>query len=306
MALFDKKRILVATDFSESSKVALNICISAFKCMKTKLYILHAIEKLPHDYRHSLFRTAYSDVKQRLEENAINKINAMLPNDMQGANNATPIVRYGKPFVEVIKAAKEIEADIIVIASHRMKGMGHVISSSVSEKVVRKAHCPVFVIKKEEFTGFQRIIVPIDFSDCSRIALEYAIAIAKAHNGKLTILHVYDEAFFEPYIRAANSQEEADEIVRKIEEINENNYNEFLKKVDLTGVEYEKLLKEGVPSNEIVGIARQQDAQLIVMGTHGRSGLKHILIGSDAEEVVREAPCNIIVVKPEKFDFVMP
>ncbi len=306
MSLFVHKRILVATDFSECSRVALDICISASKCMKTKLYILHTIEKFPHDYRHLLSSTTHSNMKQKLEEEAMNKIKAMLPEELLGSEDIVPIIRFGKPLSEVIQFAKEKDVDIIAIGTHGRAGVDRIILGSVAERVVRKAHCPVMVVRSRKYIGFKRIIVPIDFSDCSRIALEYAAATARAHRSKLTILHVYEESFIEPYVRAANTEEEAQEIIRGIEQVNEGKYDEFLKKIDLGGVEYDKLLRKGIPSNEIVETAREQQAQLIVVGTHGRSGIKHMLIGSDAEEVVRNAPCDIVVVKPEKFSFSMP
>ncbi|MFQ5715121.1 MAG: universal stress protein [Candidatus Scalinduaceae bacterium] len=305
MSLFVHKRILIATDFSECSKVALDICISAYKCMKTKLYVLHTIEKLPHDYTHLLSSTTHSNMKQKLEEEAMNKIKAMLPEELLGSEDIVPIVRFGKPFLEIIKVAKEEDVDIIAIGTHGRAGVDRVILGSVAERVARKAHCPVMVVRSEKYIGFKRIIVPIDFSDCSRMALEYAAATARAHRSKLTILHVFEESFIEPYVRAANSEEEAQEIVRRIEQVNESKYVEFLMKIDLGGVEYDRLLRKGIPSNEIVETAREQQAQLIVVGTHGRSGIKHMLIGSDAEEVVRNSPCDIIVVKPEKFTFPM-
>ncbi|KKK66103.1 hypothetical protein LCGC14_2967460 [marine sediment metagenome] len=306
MSLFVHKRILVATDFSECSRVALDICISASKCMKTKLYILHTIEKFPHDYRHLLSSTTHSNMKQKLEEEAVNKIKAILPEELLGSEDIVPIIRFGKPFLEVIQVAKEKDVDIIAIGTHGRAGVDRIILGSVAERVVRKAHCPVMVVRSRKYIGFKRIIVPIDFSDCSRIALEYAAATARAHRSKLTILHVYEESFIEPYVRAANTEEEAQEIIRGIEQVNEGKYDEFLKKIDLGGVEYDKLLRKGIPSNEIVETAREQQAQLIVVGTHGRSGIKHMLIGSDAEEVVRNAPCDIVVVKPEKSSFSMP
>jgi nucleotide-binding universal stress UspA family protein len=244
-------------------------------------------------------------MKQKLEEEAVNKIKAILPEELLGSEDIVPIIRFGKPFLEIIKVAKEEDVDLMAIGTHGRAGVDRVILGSVAERVVRKAHCPVMVVRSKKYIGFKRIIVPIDFSDCSRKALEYAAATARAHRSKLTILHVYEESFIEPYVRAANTEEEAQEIVRGIEQVNEGKYDDFLKKIDLSGVEYDKLLRKGIPSNEIVETAREQQAQLIVVGTHGRSGIKHMLIGSDAEEVVRNAPCDIVVVKPEKFTFPM-
>ncbi|ODS31676.1 MAG: universal stress protein [Candidatus Scalindua rubra] len=306
MSLFVHKRILIATDFSEFSKVALDICLGVSRCMKTKLYVLHTIEKFPHDYRHLLSSAVHADMKQKLEEEAVEKIKAMIPGELLESEDIVPIVRFGKPFLEIIKVAREENVDLLAVGTHGRAGVDRVILGSVAERIVRKAGCPVMVIRGKKYVGFKRIIVPIDLSDCSRKALEYAAATARAHSSKLTILHVYEESFVEPYVNAANSEEEADEIMKEIERVNETKYDEFLKTVDLSGVEYEKLLKKGIPETDIVEIAMEQQANLIVMGTHGRSGIKHILIGSTAEEVVRTVHCDIVIVKPEKFSFSMP
>ena len=306
MSQFPNKCILTATDFSEYSKVALDICLGVSRCMKTKLYVLHTIEKFPHDYRHLLSRAAHADTKQKLEEEAVRKISAMIPAELLESGDVIPIVRFGKPFLEIIQVAKEKKVDLLAVGTRGRAGMHRIILGSVAERIVRKADCPVMVIRGRKDVGFKRIIVPIDLSDCSRIALEYAVATARAHSSKLTILHVYEGSYVEPYIKAANSEEEADEIMKEIERVNETKYDEFLTTVDLSGVEYEKLLKKGIPETDIVETAMEQQANLIVMGTHGRSGIKHILIGSTAEEVVRTVHCDIIIVKPEKLSFSMP
>ncbi len=306
MSQFPNKRILAATDFSEYSKVALDICLGVSRCMKTKLYVLHTIEKIPQDYRHLPSGTALADKKRKLEDDAIDKIKAMIPVETMEKGSIVPLVRFGKPFLETMQVVKENNVDLLVIGTHGRAGVDRVMLGSVAERIVRKAGCPVMVIKGIKYTGFKRIIVPIDFSDCSRKALEYAIATARAHNSRLTILHVYEKSFVEPYVNAANSEEKADEIMKEIERVNETKYDEFLKTVDLNGVEYEKLLKKGIAETDIVEIAMEQQANLIVMGTHGRSGIKHILIGNTAEEVVRTVHCDIIIVKPEKFSFSMP
>ena len=305
MSQFANKCVLVATDFSEYSKVALDICLGVSKCMKTKLYVLHTIEKFPHDYKHLLSSARHTNMKQKLEEEAMEKIKEMIPGELLEKEDIVPVVRFGKPFIEIIQIAKEKKVDLLAVGTHGRAGVDRVILGSVAERIVRKAGCSVMVIRGKKYVGFKRIIVPIDFSDCSKRALEYAAATARAHSSKLTILHVFEESFVKPYVNAANSEEEANEIIKEIERVNDSKYDEFLKTIGLEGVDYEKLLIKGIPETEIVEIAMEQQANLIVMGTHGRSGIKHLLIGSTAEEVVRTVHCDIIIVKPEKFSFSM-
>lgn len=303
MSQFPNKTILAATDFSEYSKTAINICLGVYRCMKTKLCILHTIERIPHKPRHLSSCTAPEDMKQKLEKETVDKIKAMIPEGIREKSDIIPMVRFGKPYNEILQVAKEENVDLLVIGTHGRAGVDRVLMGSVAEKIVRKAHCPVMVIKGKKYAGFKRIIVPVDFSDCSRRALEYAIATAGAHKSRLTVLHISEESFVEPYINAANSEEEADEIMKEIDQVTKTRYDEFLKTVDLGEVEHEKLLMKGVPETEIVEIAMEQQADLVVMGTYGRAGIKHILIGSTAEEVVRAVHCDIIILKPEKSSF---
>ncbi len=260
MSQFPNKSILAATDFSEYSKTALDMCLGVYRCMKTKLYVLHTIEKLPHDYLHLLSSTAHAGMKQKLEEDAIDKIKAMIPDEIMETGDIIPVVKFGKPFLEIIQVAKENSVDLLVIGTHGRAGVDRVILGSVAERIVRKASCPVMVIKGRKYTGFKRIVVPIDFSDCSRKALEYAIATAGAHKSRLTILHVYEESFIEPYVNAANSEEEADKIIKEIEWANETKYDEFLETVDPGGVDYDTFLIKGIPAPEIVATPMEQQA----------------------------------------------
>lgn len=297
--MFFHKRILVANDFSDCSKVALSIGMQASKCMKTKMFVLHTIEKLPHDYMHIFPRAAHINIKQRSEQEAFDRLNSMLPKDLVDNETIVPIVRTGRPFLEIVQAAKENDVDIILIGTHGRAGIDRVFLGSVAERVVRKSYCPVMVVRNSEYAGFKQIVVPVDFSDCSKMALECAISTARAHKSALTVVHVFEESFIEPYVRAANSEKEADEIVRKVEYVNVSKFEDFLNKFDLSGIVFKKLLKKGIPEKNISEIALEQKAQLIIMGTHGRSGIKHMLVGSTAEEVVRTVHCDIIVVKPE-------
>jgi len=133
----------------------LDICLGASRCMKTKLYVLHTIEKFPHDYRHLLSGTTHADMKQKLEEDAIDKIKAMIPEEIRGKEDIIPMVRFGKPFLEIIQVAKEENVDLLVVGTHGRAGVDRVMLGSVAERIVRKAGCPVMLSSLSSF-----LIVP--------------------------------------------------------------------------------------------------------------------------------------------------
>lgn len=155
----------------------------------------------------------------------------------------------------------------------------------------------------------KQILVPIDFSDCSKKALRYAVPLAKQHGAALTLLYVvvlpsyygvgdgggFNYASFEPdfisiqaEMRASGEKQlstlKADEVRGEVETLS--------------------LVRTGAPAIEIIEVARSLPADLIVISTHGRTGLKHVWLGSVAEHVVRRAPCPVLVVREQEREFV--
>jgi len=142
---------------------------------------------------------------------------------------------------------------------------------------------------------FMNILCPVDFSDCSREALVEAVEIAKENRARLTLIHAYQFPTTEGalYVRDMLSQVEAE--ARQAVA----GWAAQARELGAGGVEGSAVV--GIAYDEIVKRARELGCDLIVMGTHGRSGLKHAFIGSVAERVVRYAPCTVMVVRaPEK------
>lgn len=150
-----------------------------------------------------------------------------------------------------------------------------------------------------------KILCPIDFSDNSDHAARYAVAMAQAYGAELQLLHVIAP----PVAALPGDQLIPDLVQTNIEEI-ENASRERLERIlgdfaDL-GVTVQSRVIGGIPFLEIIRVAREEEIDLIVMGTHGRTGLEHLLIGSVAERVVRKAPCPVLTVKHPQHEFVMP
>jgi nucleotide-binding universal stress UspA family protein len=142
---------------------------------------------------------------------------------------------------------------------------------------------------------FNSILVPVDFSGCSDAALDAAVELAQKLGAKLRLVHVYHPPtlMFDPYgIQPAEPfLLEAPEAARK-------RLEQELKKVEAAGVQVEADVRQGVPAEEIVAEARECGADLIVMGTHGHTGLEHVLLGSVAERTVRLSDSPVLTVKP--------
>ena len=149
------------------------------------------------------------------------------------------------------------------------------------------------------------ILHPTDFSEHSNHAMRYAIGFAEEFKAKLWILHVIEEIASAMYFNML----EAPPIVQLMADI-ETQAGEALENLVPSDVkervEIEYLIRKGVPFLEIIRCAEQIDADVIVCGTHGRTGLKHALFGSVAEKVVRKARCPVLSVRHPEHKFEMP
>ena len=152
--------------------------------------------------------------------------------------------------------------------------------------------------------SLKRILLPTDFSENSAGARNHACALAESFDDELHLLHVLEiQVSTMPDLAMGFAWPQQ---IKESQQAAQRALEEMVKDPSLKERKVECALAEGSPFLEIVQYAKQEDIDLIVMGTHGRSGLAHLLIGSVAENVVRHAPCPVLTVRPESHTFVMP
>ncbi|MDH3237562.1 MAG: universal stress protein [Deltaproteobacteria bacterium] len=151
---------------------------------------------------------------------------------------------------------------------------------------------------------FTKILLPTDFSQCSAEAAEAARFLAERFGSVVVVLHVLDEpATLDPMFRG----EVPLEMLRsRMEEFARENMGAFLARHFSGFGNFDTMLTTGIPYREIIGKAREVAADLIVIGTHGRTGVEHVIFGSTAEKVVRMAPCPVLSVRRGGKQFVHP
>ncbi len=143
--------------------------------------------------------------------------------------------------------------------------------------------------------SFQKILVATDFSDCSQEACDYALSLASKFDASLLILHVINEpvdlrGFYVPHISFEELEKEiADGATKMLDTFCKERLDGF--------TNFQTDVVTGVPYEEITRYAEEQGASMIVIGTHGRTGLDHLIFGSTAERVVRSAPCPVLTIR---------
>jgi nucleotide-binding universal stress UspA family protein len=149
-----------------------------------------------------------------------------------------------------------------------------------------------------------KILCPVDFSEGSEHAMRYATAFASAYEADLVLLHVVELPFLPSYSTAGVPDLSLP--VEQIQEECENRLEDMVEEQKKIHPQVEGRVVVGAPFVEIIREAREGNFDLVVVGTHGRTGLKHMLIGSVAEKVVRKAPCPVLTVKHPEHEFVKP
>jgi len=153
------------------------------------------------------------------------------------------------------------------------------------------------MVWEDTMINVKKILFPTDFSDPSRLAMNYAIELAGHFKAHLEIVHIMlDEtqmvSFYLPQVTAQSIVDDMAEGAGK-------EMKEFCSSFpELKDIEHNCQLIKGNPFTEILKLAKEMPADMIVIGTHGRTGLEHMLFGSTAEKVVREAPCPVFTVRP--------
>jgi len=142
---------------------------------------------------------------------------------------------------------------------------------------------------------FQRIVVPTDFSDCAEAAWGLAREIAAMSKGEIVLMHVLTEV--PRYGEGLFIVESAQRIMDSARTWAEAALEERITKARAEGIRARSTLRTGMPHDEIVGLARDERADLIVIGTHGRGGMSRVMLGSVADRVVRLAPCPVLTVR---------
>lgn len=151
--------------------------------------------------------------------------------------------------------------------------------------------------------SLNKILVPQDFSDYSLHALKYAVTFAGLFNSELVVVHVV-----EPIVYPADfsfGQVSIPAMEEEIRKHSEEQLNELVAKEIPKNIKVTSIIRVGKPFIEIVDVAKSENADLIVISSHGRTGMDHVLFGSTADKVVRKSPCPVLTVRPHEHEFVM-
>jgi nucleotide-binding universal stress UspA family protein len=213
----------------------------------------------------------------------------------------------GRPIPEILRVAKETEAGLIVLGTHGRTGFDRLLLGSVTERILRQAPCPVLTVTARAVPAyragrppFERIVCPVDFSPASTRALEHALSLAQESYGRMTLMHALEQvptddagtmAHFEmARFDMAGFQEAMERSARtRLQEAIPEGARDWCRP--------EILVARGRAWRAILQAAEERDADLIVLGVHGRNPIDVTLFGSTTQHVVRAAKCPVLVTR---------
>lgn len=296
------ERVLFPTDFSEASSAALPLAAQWAQAFGAELHVLHV--KVLHDL-HSGDPTeepAFPGFAQYLE--AINQrtgelMDRLLETGGEGCLEIHRATRRGTAAPpEILAYADEIEADLVVMATHGRRGLRRLFLGSVAEEVVRHSNRPVLTVRGEVPTPTTErgsILVPLDFSGVSDRALGFAARISSWTGATIHLLHIaelgHPPAIYDVVTEVPDQA--LDEVERECRE----RMTALLERAGIDSDHAEVHVMDGSPSSRILEWVDEYHPDLLIQGSQGRTGTARFLIGSVAERVVNQAACPVLTVK---------
>ncbi len=286
------KRILLPTDLSESADHAMRQAVEMAVHLKARLDVFHVVTLHAADPGH--LKKALESYLKELEEEVFADLSERSAKIRErGVDVEVSLARGVSAAEAIVSRAKEIEADLVVMGTHGRTGVKKLLMGSVAEKVIREAEADVLTVGPdakiaEGEAGFDRILVPVDFADYSVKAIGVAKSLL-APDGRLVLQHVVETALHPSFYAGGVTR------MFQLDPELPGRIREKLSSMGVAGAEL--VVTEGEVAPEIVAAAEKHDAEMIVMGTLGATGLDHVLMGSVTERVVRKASVPVLAVK---------
>lgn len=290
--------VLVATDFSETAEASLDWAAELARLHGGRLELFHAVtvpSSLP-GWTISPEPQFQEDVRNaarvRLEETA-ERLRG------RGIDAATHL-EFGAPSQAIVRRAEELGATAVVMGTRGLAGARHLLLGSTTARVVRNAPCPVLSVHPGDLgrhRAIRSILVPTDFSQDAELAIvvSHRLLAPLDREARLILVHAYnlpiEYTAYGPIPTSVDFLKDRGlEAERRLEEARERLLREG-------GLLVETVAREGDPAHVIAEEAERAGADLIAMGTHGHSGLRHMLLGSTAERVIQHAPCPVMTIR---------
>jgi nucleotide-binding universal stress UspA family protein len=293
-SMLEVKRILCPLDFSEFSMRAYRHALSLAEHYRSKLIALHTVEVWRHpSASFAVTADLYDEYCQSLRGRGEEQLQEFVKNNTHNQAQPELVVDEGIAADSILSCAQEQKADLIVMGTHGLRGFDRLMLGSVTDRVMRKAACPVLAVREPPRGAaaadqerpsphrLDRILACVDFSDDSEQALNYALSATAEYDAQLTLLHVVEKV-----PSAAKTDEAIAEITEQLDKLIPSERRNALK--------IKTTVRIGKPYLQIIQFAQEAEIDLATMGVRGRGALDIAVFGSTTYRVMQLGPCPVL------------
>ena len=279
------KTLLLATDLSARSDRAFARAVSLAQNLDAKLTIVHVVDEgLP-----ASIADAQEDLARQVIQDQVDEL----------STGAAPLfsieVVFGRAYTDILEVSERLDAELIVLGIHRDGKVKDMYRGTTAERVIRAGNCPILVVKDRSAEPYKKVMIGVDFSVYSRRAIEFAVKFVA--DGEFHLVHAYDVPF-RGFLSGENIRQEiSKQHQMQFQKMLDEEMEAFLAGLGEEAPKFEQVMQEGTVNEVIHQQIRRLDPDLLVIGTHGRTGVAHAFLGSVAEGLLANPPCDVLAVK---------
>lgn len=282
--------ILVPTDGSAAAETAVETALDLAQRFDASLHAINVVKL--DEYPVDVESEAAEEVTQR-GEGTLATVREQAAD--VGVSATTRVIETADPIHQtIIDYAIDHDAALIVMGTYGRTGLDRLVLGSVTERTLRTSPVPVLTVHEDIALDpdFGTVLVPTDGSGAANVAADHGVALAGATDAAMHVVHVVD-------LTAVPGEFRSSEVLNALEEAGQQAVDDVIDRTEDAGLRsVEASVLSGTPARAILDYADERDIDLIVMGTHGRTGLERYLLGSVTEKIVRVADVPVLTVSP--------
>ena len=288
------KKIFVPVDFSKTSDQAVDYALFLAEIYNASVTLFHSVVLMQEDIDEEEHLKSYESIIKRQEEKRLKSIKSRsLKGEKRGIRIKHELGRGLNAGDSILDYLKEKKFDLIVMGTHSRIGLMKWWLGSVTQKVIRYSHIPLIVVPQNfKRKTIKKVLFPVDFSEFSKNAVKKGKTIVQKFDAKMTILFAIEEEAH-PFYYLQSSEP----ILKANPQLKQQLMNNLPAFTGIAKNVAKYHLAEGKAHKEIQDYAESNKIDLIIMATHGMSGMDHFLIGSTTERVASNAPCPVMTIR---------
>lgn len=293
--------VFVATDFSAGAGEALARVRLLPVARGGRITVVHV---LPDGFPKKGRLSAEHIAKRHLEQVTKGLRKAVGDRGRKDVRVASEVCQ-GQAYVEIVRRARSVGAELIVLGRHGRRPVRDMFIGSTAERVIRAAALPVLVVSRKARRGYRRPVIAVDLGDTCRAVVGTALRIVEPDVASATMVHAYHVPF-EGFMTPTVAPGDMTELRKEYRQTATAGLARLQASLEDLGIQWQTTLVRGDPRTAILTEALRRRADLLAVGTHGRTGISHALLGSVAEWVIQAATCDVLVARPTRVSFELP